>query len=301
MFFRFCRKLQYGLNFNGQQPPFTAVTCLIALSPSDRAQSAFPVLRPAKMLMVCQSIQGYMTGMRFVHLPLLLALVAVLTASPSRAASDSFSTEELLRGFEKTVFGLEYRSWSWRPYLVKKFTRPVTFYVHNLSKQNRTRMVHRFIRDIDKRIGGLQTRITNDPAKANFDVYVVDRAQYVPVVKKDIYKNDRAKVPGRCLVRVVSGRDGIKRSSAVIVSDEGEFLFKRCLVEEILQGLGPMNDDKALTHSVFNDTSRHSRFTVFDQIILNMLYDPRIRPGMSMKQTKPLLPLVARDARRRVR
>ena len=79
---------------------------------------------------------------------------------------------------------------------------------------------------------------------------------------------------------------GIKRSAAVIVSDEGEFLFKRCLVEELLQGLGPMNDDEDLIHSVFNDSSRHSRFTVFDQIILNMLYDPRIKPGMSMKQTK---------------
>ncbi len=62
-----------------------------------------------------------------------------------------------------------------------------------------------------------------------------------------------------------------------------------------------MNDDEQLTHSVFNDSSRHSRFTVFDQIILNMLYDPRIKPGMSMQQTRPILPLVARDARRRVR
>ncbi|MET1413893.1 DUF2927 domain-containing protein [Roseibium sp. HPY-6] len=242
--------------------------------------------------------------MRFLRSPDFLFsvfLITLMCVTPVRAANDSFSTEELLKGFEKTVFGLEYRSWSWRPYLVKKFTQPVTFYVHNLSRRDRTRVVHRFVREIDRRIGGLKTGITNDPSAANFEVYVVDRAQYVSVVQRDIYKNERAKVPGRCLVRVVSGREGIKRSSAVIVSDEGEFLFKRCLVEEILQGLGPMNDNQDLTHSVFNDASRHSRFTVFDQIILNMLYDPRIRPGMSKKQTEPLLPLVARDARRRVR
>jgi len=58
-----------------------------------------------------------------------------------------------------------------------------------------------------------------------------------------------------------------------------------------------MNDDQSLSHSVFNDTSRHSRFTVFDQIILNMLYDPRIKPGMSSKQIETLLPIVARDAK----
>lgn len=254
--------------------------------------------------MAVKGVLKYMKSMRLRNLPALmlsLLIPALVAAGPVRAANDSFSTEEILKGFEKTVFGLEYRSWSWRPYLVKKFTQPVTFYVHNLSRRDRTRVVHRFVREIDRRIGGLKTRITNDPAAANFEVFVVDRAQYVPVVQRDIYKNNRAKVPGRCLVRVVSGRNGIKRSAAVIVSDEGEFLFNRCLVEEILQGLGPMNDNRDLTHSVFNDASRHSRFTIFDQIILNMLYDPRIRPGMSMKQTKPILPLVARDARRRVR
>ncbi|MCV0426288.1 MAG: DUF2927 domain-containing protein [Roseibium sp.] len=240
-----------------------------------------------------------MKAMRFFLTFLLLS--GFLVASQARAASQTFSTEELLSGFEKTVFGLEYRSWSWRPYLVKKFTQPVRFYVHNLSMRDRRPIVHRFVREIDRRVGGLSAGITNDPNTANFEIFVVDRAQYEPVVKRDVYKNDRAKVPGRCLVRVVSGRKGIKRSSAVIVSDEGEFLFKRCLVEEILQGLGPMNDDEDLTHSVFNDSSRHSRFTVFDQIILNMLYDPRIKPGMSKQQTQQILPLVARDARRRVR
>jgi hypothetical protein len=241
-----------------------------------------------------------MTFMRF-FLACLLLLAASTQMPPARAASDSFTTEELLEGFEKTVFGLEYRSWSWRPYLVKKFTRPVNFFVHNLSSRDRTRTVYRFVKEIGNRVGGLTTGIASDPSNANFEVYVVDRAQYEHVVRKDIYKSDRARVPGRCLVRVVSGRGGIKRSAAVIVSDEGEFLFKRCLVEELLQGLGPMNDDEALIHSVFNDSSRHSRFTVFDQIILNMLYDPRIKPGMSMKQTRQILPLVARDARRRVR
>lgn len=241
-----------------------------------------------------------MTLMRC-FLAYLLLVFACTTLTNSASANDSFTTEELLEGFEKTVFGLEYRSWSWRPYLVKKYTQPVQFYVHNLSSRDRTKMVRRFVREIGNRIGGLTTGITNDRNAANFEVYVVDRAQYEDVVRRDIYKNDRARVPGRCLVRVVSGRKGIKRSAAVIVSDEGEFLFKRCLVEELLQGLGPMNDDAALIHSVFNDSSRHSRFTVFDQIILNMLYDPRIKPGMSMKQTKDILPLVVRDARRRVR
>ncbi len=230
---------------------------------------------------------------------LLFWLLLLPLHSPVRA--ETFSVEELQDGFEKTVFGLEYRSWSWRPYLVKKFTKPVVFYVHSHSRLDRTPVVHRFIHEVDQKVRGLELQVTRHPEKANFEVYVVDRDQYSEIVQKDIYKDQHADVPGRCLVRVVSGRRGIKRSAAVIVSDEGEFLFRRCLVEEILQGLGPMNDNSRLTHSVFNDHSRHSRFTVFDQILLNMLYDPRIKPGMSKKQAQPLLSNVAREARRLVR
>ncbi len=235
---------------------------------------------------------------RILIFSVILLFAAVM---PARASSDSFTTSEIMFGFENTVFGLEHRNWSWRPYLVKKFTGPVRFYIHNLARRDRTRTVKRFIREIDKRVQGLSTSVVKRPSEANFEVFIVDRKQYEPVVRTDVYKNPKAKVPGRCLVRVISGRNGIKKSSAVIVSDEGEFLFRRCLVEETLQGLGPMNDNDKLRHSVFNDSSRHSRFTAFDQIILNMLYDPRIKPGMSAKQTRDVLPLIARDARRRVR
>ncbi|GGB52802.1 hypothetical protein GCM10011316_26060 [Roseibium aquae] len=231
---------------------------------------------------------------------LITALMIFLSTTGKPAEASSFTTRELLDGFHKTVFGLEYRAWSWRAYLVKKFTVPVRFYVHGLSRKDRREVVERFIAEIGTKIAGLEASLVRDPGQANFEIFVVDRSQYPEVVRRDVYKDLRADAPGRCLVRVVSGRNGIKRSAAVIVSDEGEFLFRRCLVEEVLQGLGPMNDDDRLTHSVFNDQSRHSRFTVFDQIILNMLYDPRIEPGMSAEQVETVLPLVARDAKRRV-
>jgi hypothetical protein len=219
------------------------------------------------------------------------------TRTPARAAPYTFSTEELVDGFMKTVFGLEYRSWSWQPYLVKKYVGPVRFYVHNMARKNRKPTVYRFIDQIGASIRGLATAIVADPAEANFHVYVVDRPQYRDVVRRYIYKDPTADVPGRCLVRVVSDSRGISQSAAVIVSDEGDFLFRRCLVEELLQGLGPMNDDPSLSHSVFNDRSRHSRFTSFDRLILNMLYHPRIKPGMRPAQVAPLLPAIVREVR----
>lgn len=216
------------------------------------------------------------------------------------AEASTFTNKELTDGFMRTVFGLEYRSWSWQPYLVKKYTAPVRFFVHNLAERDRRSMVHRFVLDLPRKVEGLQTTVAQSAETANFLIYVVDRRQYEEIVKTMIYDDAEAHAPGHCLVRVLSDKRGIRGSAAVIVSDEGEFLFRRCLVEEVLQGLGPMNDDDTLEHSVFNDTSHHTRFTAFDRYILNMLYNQRITPGMNSDAALTVLPIVIRDTRQKL-
>ena len=147
-------------------------------------------------------------------------------------------------------------------------------------------------------IAGLEVQIVGDPGAANYRVFVLDRAEYREVITSEVYERPTSTfAPGRCLVRVVSSMSGISRSDAVIVADEGDFLFRRCMVEEILQGLGPVNDDRSLIESVFNDQSLYSEFTLFDRHILNMLYDPRIEPGMTKLEAGRVLPDVAADIR----
>ncbi|RZK93344.1 MAG: DUF2927 domain-containing protein [Methylobacterium sp.] len=106
---------------------------------------------------------------------------------------------------------------------------------------------------------------------------------------------------GSCLVHADYGRAGIVRADALIVSDDGEPAFRRCLVEEVLQGLGPLDDFDGAPDSVFNDTSTVTRFGRYDRIMLNMLYDERLTPGMSAAAARPLLPAIAETVRRRVR
>ncbi len=233
---------------------------------------------------------------------LLLGLVSAGIASLARAESSStFTDAQLVNSFQKTVFGAEYSSFGWQSNMVKKFTKPVRVYIDNRSKIDRRRQVRRFVRSLPRSIRGLDIAIVNDPAKANYRIYIVDKAKYKQTVRRDVYARRGMTVPGRCLVRVVSSQSGIKRSDAVIVADDGDFLFRRCLVEEVLQGLGPVNDNPELAHSVFNDTSRHISFTKHDRYILNMLYNPKIKAGMSEKDVQSVLPAVIRDARRQVR
>ena len=208
---------------------------------------------------------------------------------------------EIIRGFNLTVFGAEYSPFGVQSRYIRKFRKPVRFYIHNMSRKNRTGAVRKFILSLNRSIKGLKTRIVSSPAKANFIVYVVDRKDYVNIVRTKIYRRANASVPGKCLVRSVFSRRGIKRSDAAIVSDGGETLFKRCLIEEILQGLGPLNEHRSLWRSVFNDASKQVSFTRFDRLILNMLYDPRIKNGASLEKVQKILPEILRSAKRRVR
>lgn len=217
--------------------------------------------------------------------------------SPAHAASD----EELLRGFNLTVFGAEFAPFGIQSRYIRKFNGTVRFNIVNLSKRDRTGEVASFIGSLNSSIRGLRTATTRNPAAANFTIYVVDRPDYVKVARERVYKRSTAPIPGKCLVRSVFSRTGIIRSDAVIVSDSGEALFKRCMIEEILQGLGPLNEHPSLSESMFNDRSRHTQFTRFDRIILNMLYDRRIRNGASITEVQKILPQVLADAKRRVR
>lgn len=221
--------------------------------------------------------------------------VALFTASPAKAASDY----QIIDGFNKTVFGAEYSPFGIQTKYIRKFRGTVRFQIKNRSSLNRTRRVRSFISSLNHQIRGLKTVIVSSREKANFTVYIVDRKDYASTVQKSIYRNERAKAPGKCFVRSVFTTNGIVRSDAIIVSDEGESLFRRCMVEEILQGLGPLNEHTSLRESMFNDRSRHTSFTKFDRYILNMLYDPRLKVGMPMSKVQPLLPNILGDIRKR--
>jgi hypothetical protein len=224
-----------------------------------------------------------------------LSAAFLLAPAAARAASDA----EVIRGFNLTVFGAEYSPLGFQSNYVRKFNGTVRFYIESLSRRDRSAEVRAFIQSLNRSIAGLSTQIVSSKSQANFVVYIVDRKDYENVVRDKVYRRATASTPGKCLVRSVFSRSGISRSDAVIVADEGEALFDRCKAEEILQGLGPLNEHPSLRESMFNDRTRHTQFTRFDRLILNMLYDRRIRNGATLEEVQKILPDVLRTAKGR--
>jgi hypothetical protein len=85
-----------------------------------------------------------------------------------------------------------------------------------------------------------------------------------------------------------------------VAGDAGDFTFYDCVYEELLQSLGPINDDASVPWTMFNDGVRKGFFGVYDQYILNLLYDPRVKPGMTGSQMRAILPEVLKTVREHV-
>src|SRR5262249_55166802 len=86
-------------------------------------------------------------------------------------------------------------------------------------------------------------------------------------------------------------------SDVFLIADRGDFIFFDCAYEEILQSLGPINDDPTVPWTMFNDDVQMGFFDVYDQYILNILYHPRVKPGMTADEVRALLPEIMPEVR----
>ena len=78
----------------------------------------------------------------------------------------------------------------------------------------------------------------------------------------------------------------IEHSDVILTVDNGDFVFFDCAYEELLQSLGPINDTSTVPWTMFNDNVSMGYFDVYDQYLLNLLYDPRIKAGMTVQDVK---------------
>jgi hypothetical protein len=82
---------------------------------------------------------------------------------------------------------------------------------------------------------------------------------------------------------------------AVIRAENPDLLRLSCLHEELAQGLGLANDSPAARPSIFNDDDEFALLTRHDELLLQMLYDERLRPGMKAQEVRPIARIIARE------
>nr|WP_322787472.1 DUF2927 domain-containing protein [Sulfitobacter guttiformis] len=90
-----------------------------------------------------------------------------------------------------------------------------------------------------------------------------------------------------------SGPDTYTAALAVIRAENPSLLRLSCIHEELAQGMGLANDSPGARPSIFNDDDEFALLTRHDELLLKMLYDPRLRTGMTADQARPTVQKIA--------
>ncbi|HLZ01793.1 MAG TPA: DUF2927 domain-containing protein [Bradyrhizobium sp.] len=221
-------------------------------------------------------------------------------AARQRAEKRSFTDAEIIEGFMKTSFGAEFQL-AGRVDRIRRYDGPVRVFAGGNHADRKTQLA-RVVADIGRRIQHIDIAMAEKAEDANITVQLVRDRDLYRTIAKD-YGSERAKeiktsLDPQCLSSFRKNEQfEITHSDVILTVDDGDFVFFDCAYEELLQALGPINDTSSVPWTMFNDKVSMGFFDVYDQYILNLLYDPRIRPGMAVEDVKAVLPAALADVR----
>lgn len=167
--------------------------------------------------------------------------------------------------------------------------------------------------DVVRQLAARLSRVTDHPVttttgRGNFTVLVLDEGE-----RRAIAPRLRDLVPGidqasqalvqdlplsvSCLVLAFSrsGTNVYSDAVAIIRAELPDRTRDMCYSEEVTQGLGLANDSPVARPSLFNDSAEFAVLTVLDEQLLRVLYDPRLRPGMTAEQARPIVRRIAAE------
>ena len=229
-------------------------------------------------------------------------------------ADTPFTNSVLARNFEQIAFFNEYNStFSGRggPSPLRRWATPVRMDVifgDGVPKSQRKSDLAN-VSTYAARLG----RVTNHPVsmsrKANFIVVIAGEDD-----RGEALAQAAARMPGisaasltplnnlrsdtYCVVAAyASGAGGNTYSAAIAVirAENPSLLRLSCIHEELAQGLGLANDSPAARPSIFNDDDEFALLTRHDELLLRMLYDQRLKVGMTADQARPTVQKIAAE------
>jgi hypothetical protein len=247
---------------------------------------------------------------RIAPMALLLAVVPALTGASAelkeiteRRAAElrSFTDAQIIEGFFKVTFGAEFHT-SGRIDRIRKFDGPVRVFVDNRARPDRSQQLSQVVADIKSHIDKLDIAVTSDRAIANVVITLVrDRElgrTITSLFGREYSRRIQSALEPQCLAGFRKDETyRITRAEVILVVDAGDFVFYDCAYEEILQALGPINDDDTVPWTMFNDDVQMGFFDLYDQYLLNLLYHARMRPGMTREEAHAVVAEILPDVR----
>jgi len=218
-----------------------------------------------------------------------------------RSEKKVFTDGQIIDGFMNTAFGAEYHL-AGRVDRIRKYQMPVRIFIDGSARADQRKQIGKVVRDIAMRVQHLDIAMADKRDDANSIITLV-RDRDLQKTITAFFGAEKAKeihdsLDPQCLSGFRKNENyEIQRSDVILTVGNGNFVFLDCAYEELLQSLGPINDTDTVPWTMFNDQVSMGFFGVYDQYIMNILYDPRIKAGMTVDEVRGVLPAILPDVR----
>jgi hypothetical protein len=245
-----------------------------------------------------------------VHLVLLSIGTSALGASGRQSAPPGsfegappqythFSAVELERGFLALAFGSDLRIGA-RPLGIRRFDHPIKARVIGGGTVDRINAMSRIIAEYAREVPELALTLAPSSAAAEVELRLIDEKDFQSALQAafgdKIAHAFVARTDPQCMTSVKSTADGkIVHSVSFIIVDKGDDVFLDCAYHELLHAFGLSNHDQHNPWTTLNQKRMVGYLTAYDRSLLTLLYDPRIRPGMTMRRARAVLPAAIAD------
>ncbi|WP_438987723.1 DUF2927 domain-containing protein [Marivivens donghaensis] len=167
----------------------------------------------------------------------------------------------------------------------------------------------RYITSFASRLASITgLRINQVSSGGNFHVLILnedDRLAAGPLIRSLIPSIDDSSLryavnlprDQLCVVIGTFKPDGHTYQSAVAIirAEHPALMRQSCYHEELSQGLGLANDSPRARPSIFNDDDEFALLTRHDELLLKILYDPRLSTGMTEAEATPIVRQIAAE------
>lgn len=204
-----------------------------------------------------------------------------------------FSPAELRRGFMALAFGSDLRIGA-RPRGIRRFDHPIHARVFAGGSTDRAEAMRRIIEEYADKVPSLQLRVITAPP-IDIEVRLIDERDFKSALRTafgaEVAVTFIRRTDPQCMTSVKSSTEGdILRSVSFIIVDKGQEVFLDCAYHELLHAFGLSNHDQRNPWTSLNQHRMVGYLTVYDRALLTMLYNPRIKPGMTPAQAQAALP-----------
>ncbi len=230
-----------------------------------------------------------------------------------------FNARTLTRNFQRIAFYQEYAERSGRLVarenvsVLHRWNGPVRYRVVFGETVERDK-TEKDLREISRytarlaRLTGLGFSRAQSQSRANMHVFIVNEDE-----RRRLGPTLRAIVPGispatvttatnmdrdtYCLAFAMTPSGSATYAQAIIIirAEHPDLLRRSCIHEELAQAMGLPNDSPTARPSIFNDDGEFGLLTAHDEMLLRILYDPRLAPGMTETEARPIVETIAAE------